>query len=103
MQVESPDYRDLVGAVFSYEFVDGGIDPDSLRRIHTGEITEWITALDRSGMFGKTVIATLSEQWQSNPRLLLDTLLDEVDDVSRRRCLVAWSALDSRSPLTQIS
>ncbi|MEV5838543.1 hypothetical protein [Nocardia sp. NPDC052112] len=102
MQVVSPDYRDLVAAVFSYEVVDGGIDPDSMRRIHAGEVTEWITALDRSGMFGKTAITTLSDQWQRNPRLLLDALLDEVDDVTRRRCLVAWSALDSRPSLTQI-
>ncbi|WP_433713714.1 hypothetical protein ACQP2U_05705 [Nocardia sp. CA-084685] len=102
MQVESSDYRDLVAAVFSYEFVDGGIDPDSLRRIHAGEIAEWVTALDRSGMFGKTAIATLSEQWQRDPRLLLEALLDEVDDVTRRRCLVAWSVLDSRSEFTRI-
>ncbi|WP_330252476.1 hypothetical protein OG874_41480 [Nocardia sp. NBC_00565] len=103
MQVESPDYRELVAAVFSYEFVDGGIDPDALRRIHAGDLQEWITALDRCGMFGKTAIATLSEQWHRDPRILLDALLDELDDVTRRRCLVAWSALDRRPPLTQIS
>ncbi|MFI6363533.1 hypothetical protein ACIBG0_12380 [Nocardia sp. NPDC050630] len=102
MQVESSDYRDLVAAVFSYEFVDGGIDPDSLRRIHAGEIAEWVTALDRSGMFGKTAIATLSDKWQRDPRLLLEALLDDVDDVTRRRCLVAWSVLDSRSEFTRI-
>ncbi|WP_063038727.1 hypothetical protein [Nocardia pseudovaccinii] len=102
MQVESPDYRDLVAAVFSYEVLDGGIDPDSLRRIHAGDIAEWVTALDRSGMFGKTVIATLTDEWQRTPRLLLEALLEDVDDVTRRRCLVAWSALDHRSPLTQI-
>ncbi|MEV4126370.1 hypothetical protein [Nocardia sp. NPDC049707] len=102
MQVESPDYRDLVAAVFADEFVDGGIDPEALRRIHAGDITEWITALDRCGMFGKTALATLSEQWQRDPRLLLDALLDGVDDVTGRRCLLAWSALDDRSPLTQI-
>ncbi|MEV4240011.1 hypothetical protein AB0J47_33095 [Nocardia sp. NPDC049737] len=102
MQVESPDYRDLVAAVFSYEVVDGGIDPDSLRRIHAGDIAEWITALDRSGMFGKTAITTLSDQWHRNPRLLLDALLDDVDDVTRHRCLVAWSVLDRRSTLTRI-
>ncbi|WP_433195090.1 hypothetical protein ACQP1G_40360 [Nocardia sp. CA-107356] len=102
MQVALPDYHELVAAVFSYEFVDGGIDTDALRRIHAGDVTEWITALDRSGMFGKTAIATLSDQWHRDPRMLLAALLEDVDDVTRRRCLVAWSALDRRSPLTQI-
>jgi len=102
MQVQSPDYHDLVAAVFSYEFVDGGIDTEALRRIHAGELKEWITALDRSGMFGKSAIATLSEQWHRDPRILLDALLEDVDDVTRRRCLIAWSALDRHPPLTQI-
>jgi hypothetical protein len=102
MHVESPDYRELVAAVFSYELADGGIDPDALRRMHAGELTEWITALDRSGIFGKTAVATLSDQWQRDPRILLDALLEGVDDVTRHRCLVAWSALDRRSPLTRI-
>lgn len=102
MQVESPDYRELVAAVFSYEFVDGDIDTDALHRIHAGDVSEWITALDRSGMFGKTAIATLSDRWQRDPRRLLDALLEEVDDVTRRRWLVAWSDMDRRSPLTQI-
>ncbi|WP_433727278.1 hypothetical protein ACQP0C_35645 [Nocardia sp. CA-129566] len=102
MQVDSPDYRELVAAVFSYEFVDGDIDTDALCRIHAGDVSEWITALDRSGMFGKTAIATLSDKWQREPRMLLDALLEEVDDVTRRRWLVAWSDMDRRAPLTQI-
>jgi hypothetical protein len=31
------DVRELVAAMFSSEFVEGGIDPDVLRRVHAGE------------------------------------------------------------------
>ncbi|MFD0365695.1 hypothetical protein ACFQZZ_30025 [Nocardia sp. GCM10030253] len=102
MQVDSPDYRELVAAMFSHEFVDGGIDESVLRRIHAGRFDEWITALDRSGVFDKAALATVAEQWRRDPLVLLDALLDEADDVTRRRCLATWSALDLRPPLTQI-
>ncbi|MFQ6393252.1 hypothetical protein ACLMAJ_07360 [Nocardia sp. KC 131] len=61
---------------------------------------------DRAGSFGgifdKQALATVTEQWRRDPLILLDALLDEADDVTRRRCLAAWSALDRRPPLTQI-
>lgn len=44
----------------------------------------------------------MAEQWRRDPRLLLDALLTDADDVTRRRCLTAWSALDRKPPLTQI-
>ncbi|MEV6428888.1 hypothetical protein [Nocardia sp. NPDC051463] len=102
MQVVSPDYRELIAAMFSPEFVDGGSDASVLRRIHAGQFGEWLTALDRSGVFDKAALATVAEQWRQDPLILLDALLEEADDVTRRRCLAAWSALDRRPPLTQI-
>jgi hypothetical protein len=50
----------------------------------------------------KQALAEVAEQWRRDPRLLLDALLTDADDVTRRRCLTAWSALDRKPPLTQI-
>ncbi|CCF61880.1 hypothetical protein [Nocardia cyriacigeorgica] len=93
-QVEPQNCRELVAAMFSAEFVDGGVDPAALRRVHAGEHREWATALDRSGMFGTETVAAVTAQWRADPRVLLEALLTEADDVTRRRCLAAWSALD---------
>ncbi|WP_280232513.1 hypothetical protein [Nocardia cyriacigeorgica] len=93
-RIEPQSCRELVAAMFSAEFVDGGVDPTALRRVHAGEHTEWVDALDRSGMFGVDTVAAVTERWRQDPRTLLDALLTEADDVTRRRCLTAWSALD---------
>ncbi|MEV6562762.1 hypothetical protein AB0M22_44075 [Nocardia sp. NPDC051756] len=94
MQDESHGRRELVAAMFASEFVEDGIDPAVLRRIHAGDHAEWLTALDRSGIFGKETLADLTAQWRDHPRELLDTLLTEADDVTKRRCLIAWAGLD---------
>lgn len=94
MQDESHGRRELVAAMFSSEFVEGGVDPAVLRRIHAGDHAEWQTALDRSGIFGKQTLADLTARWHDNPRDLLDALLTEADDVTKRRCLTAWAELD---------
>ncbi|KAA8879837.1 hypothetical protein F3087_43225 [Nocardia colli] len=106
MQDESHGRRELVAAMFSSEFVEGGIDPAVLRRVHAGDHAEWLTALDRSGIFGKETLADLTARWHDNPRDLLDTLLTEADDVTKRRCLTAWAGLDrgtSEASAAQIS
>ncbi|WP_256673861.1 hypothetical protein [Nocardia cyriacigeorgica] len=100
-QVEPQNCRELVAAMFSAEFVDGGVDPAALRRVHAGEHAEWADALDRSGMFGVDTVAAVTAQWRQDPRVLLDALLTEADDVTRRRCLTAWTALDEGSAGTQ--
>lgn len=94
MQGEQPSRRELVAAMFSSEFVEDGIDPDVLRRVHAGEHEEWLTALDRSGVFDKETRAELADLWQREPRELLEALLADADDVARRRCLAAWASLD---------
>ncbi|WP_194817582.1 hypothetical protein [Nocardia sp. XZ_19_385] len=102
MQAESPNYRESVAALFADEFAEGSVDVSALRRIHAGEFGEWLTALDRSGLFGKDALTTIGDQWRGDPRLLLDALLSDSDDVTRRRWLMAWSALDRPEPLGQI-
>ena len=102
MQAESPDYRELIAALFADEFPDGVVDVAVLRRIHAGELDEWRTALDRSGLFDKAALATIAEQWRADPGVLLNALLSASDDVTRRRWLMAWSALDRPEPLGRI-
>ncbi len=94
MQGGQPSRRELVAAMFSSEFVEGGIDPDALRRVHAGEHEEWLTALDRSGVFGNEALAELTDLWRREPRELLEALLADADDVARRRCLAAWAGLE---------
>ncbi|MEU8897094.1 hypothetical protein [Nocardia sp. NPDC048505] len=102
MPVESPRYRELVAAMFADEFPEGVVDVAALRRLHAGQVGEWLGALDRSGLFGREALAALAEQWVREPAILLDALLSDSDDVTRRRWLMAWSALDRPKRLGQI-
>ncbi|MEV0252004.1 hypothetical protein AB0H76_35840 [Nocardia sp. NPDC050712] len=102
MPVESPRYRELIAALFADEFAEREVDVPELRRIHAGRFGEWLTALDRSGLFDKDALAAVEAQWRADPAVLLDALLSAADDVTRRRWLLAWSALDRPEPLGQI-
>lgn len=88
-----PEYRELVAATFAGEYADGAVDHDALRRIRAGEFGPWLSALDRSGLFDANALANLAERWRADPQALLDALLHDADDVTRRRWLSAWSAL----------
>jgi hypothetical protein len=85
-QFDSPDFRKLVASVFTGEPVDDAV----LARLRTGAIEEWVGALDRSGLFGRELVAGAEQRWRESPRSLLETLLIESDDMTRRRWLAAW-------------
>ena len=36
--------------------------------------------------------------WRENPRLLLDALLEDADEVSVKRWEIAWTRLERQSP-----
>ncbi|MET8651240.1 hypothetical protein [Nocardia aurea] len=102
MPSHTPDYRELVSAAFEGEAVEGGVDVAALRRIRAGEFGEWLTALDRSGLFGADALARIAEQWRADPTVLLDALLAGADTVTTRRTRAEWAGLDrpeSRSRL----
>ncbi|KAA0022767.1 hypothetical protein FOY51_12035 [Antrihabitans cavernicola] len=92
----------MISALFSYEFVDGGVDYDSLEQIHRCDIHDWVSALESAGLFDDAVVAEIEQAWRSNPKLLLDLLLAEADEMTMRRCLITWAALDRIAPLAQI-
>ncbi|AYJ52144.1 hypothetical protein [Rhodococcus sp. P1Y] len=90
-----------VAAMFSYEFQDGGVDYDTIETVHRGEIGEWVDALTLSGLFERATVLDAEDTWRQQPRLLLDMLLLDADEMTRRRCLMAWSSLDRLAPIAQ--
>ncbi len=90
-----------VAAMFSYEFQDGGIDYDTIEAIHRGAVHEWVVALALSGLFEKATVIDAEDTWKQRPRLLMDMLLHDADEVTRRRCDMAWTSLDRLAPLAQ--
>ncbi|MDQ1179356.1 MULTISPECIES: hypothetical protein [unclassified Rhodococcus (in: high G+C Gram-positive bacteria)] len=89
---------ECAAALFSYDFVSGGVDYDTLESLHRGEVTEWTSALRRSGLFTDAEMDALAAQWSERPGLLLDALLRDADEMTVRRCRLAWSAMDRLAP-----
>ncbi|MFD6062422.1 hypothetical protein [Rhodococcus wratislaviensis] len=92
------DPSSYISAMFSYEFLDGGIDYDSIEQIHRGEFDEWIFALAGSGFFTNEEVRSMVQEWRLNPKTLLNTLLADADEVTAKRCEVTWAALDRVAP-----
>lgn len=90
---EPRDRGELVGALLAAEFAD--IDADAMCRVHAGAHGEWLAALETTGLFGRTALAEIAACWAADPTLLRDALLGEADELTRRRCLSAWSSLDA--------
>lgn len=88
----------FVSAIFSYELLDDGLDYETIERIHRGEFEDWISALTGSGLFTNEEIRSIEQQWRENPRLFLDALLAEADEVTTRRCTATWAALERLAP-----
>ncbi|WP_446224577.1 hypothetical protein ACTWPB_05290 [Nocardia sp. IBHARD005] len=96
MSMEPQDRSELVGALLAAEFADAGIDTDAMRSVHTGAHHEWLSALESTGMFDVRAMAEIAQRWAADPALLRDALLAEADELTRRRCLAAWAAFDTR-------
>lgn len=92
---------DYVAAMFSYEFQDGGVAYDTIEAIHRGQVRDWVVALSRSGLFDRATVLDAEAVWSTRPRLLLDLLLQGVDEMTRRRCIMAWASLDRLAPIAQ--
>lgn len=96
------DSWNYVAAMFSYEFLGGGIEYDTIERIHRGEIDEWVQALSQSGLFDRAAIAQIADSWHQAPRQLFDMLVLDADEMTARRCSLAWSSLDRLAPLARL-
>ncbi|WP_027500111.1 hypothetical protein [Rhodococcus sp. UNC363MFTsu5.1] len=94
MKTEQLVHGDYVAAMFSYDFVEGGFDLDEVERIRCGVFEEWTSAVARSGVFSDKEVAGVVEAWRRDPKLLLDALLRDADEVTHRRYESAWDALD---------
>ncbi|MFC0449650.1 hypothetical protein [Rhodococcus jostii] len=87
---------DVVAAMFSLDFVDGGFRREAVERIHRGAIDEWVSALTGSGLFSNRAVADVVRAWRADPRLLLDSLLVEADRATLERYHAAWRELDAQ-------
>lgn len=90
-QRESNSY---FAAIFSYDFLDERLGYETIARIHRGDIAEWIQDLAASGLFSAAEVRAAELAWRKNPRLLLDALLEDADEVSVKRWEIAWARLD---------
>ncbi len=99
MSASSNCIEDYVAAMFAYEFMDGGVDYDSLARIHRGEVSDWVSAVAGSGLFTNAQVEGIDAVWRRDPKALLDTLLSEADEMTVRRCETTWAALDRPAPV----
>ncbi|MFD4369665.1 hypothetical protein [Rhodococcus sp. NPDC058521] len=95
------DAHSYVSAMFSDEFVDGGVDYDMIEQIHRGDFDEWLFAVAGSGLFTNSEVATMEREWQQSPKAFLDALLAEADEITRKRCNVTWAALDRVAPIAE--
>ena len=89
---------DLVAEMLSAEFLDGGVAYSTLESLHRGEIDDWLAVLDRCDLLGPDEVCAMADAWRLNPRILLDTLLTNADEMTQRRCRTTWAALDRLAP-----
>ncbi|MCQ4119620.1 hypothetical protein [Rhodococcus tibetensis] len=85
---------DLFASMFSLDLGDGDVDYDAVERIHGGEFDEWTLAAARSGLFPPHAVEALQQSWRETPRSLLDALLADADEMTRKRCNIIWAGLD---------
>ncbi len=90
----------VAAAMFSYDFVEDGVDYDTLEALHRGEISSWIDALAHSGLLDEAEVAAVAREWGERPSLLLDALLGDADEMTVRRCRLAWASMDRLAPFT---
>jgi hypothetical protein len=96
------EHGDVVLAMFGGECNDGGLAYATIEALHRGDIDDWLCALRQSGLVADEELREIAESWRMNPRTLLDVLLTEADEMTRRRCRTSWAALDRLAPLSRI-
>ncbi|MFE1595816.1 hypothetical protein [Nocardia sp. NPDC058705] len=96
MMQEPQNRAEMVGALLAAEFADSGVDTDVVHRVYVGAHDEWVRALEATGVFGVRALSEIAQHWAADPCLLRDALLAESDELTRRRCLAAWTSFDTR-------
>jgi hypothetical protein len=85
MMTLSAGTRDLVCALFAYEFADGQIDEASIDEIRAGGVGEWIEAIESSALFGSADLLRIRTVFENDPEQLVGLLVDSVDELRVRR------------------
>ncbi|GGK56203.1 hypothetical protein [Nocardia camponoti] len=95
-QQDSGSRTELVVALLGAEVAESGLDAAAMRAVYSGDHDVWVDAIEASGMFGFPALAEITASWAADPRVLRDALLAEADELTQRRCMSAWAALDVR-------
>ncbi|MDF3313014.1 hypothetical protein P3H15_49765 [Rhodococcus sp. T2V] len=91
--IHAQPLQDLVAAIIAIDTSDESLDLDAVERIRQRQFDDWILAAARSGLFTAGEIDTLVQFWRADPRSLLDVLLANADDLTRRRYQAIWNSL----------
>lgn len=98
MMTLSVGTRDLICALFAYEFAEGAIDSASIDGIREGRTAEWVEAIEASALFGSADMLRIRTVFENDPDQLVSMLLESVGEV-RSRSLVT----PARAALRQVA
>jgi hypothetical protein len=77
--------RDLICALFAYEFAEGSVDHVSIDEIRAGQTGDWIEAIEASALFGSADMMRIRTVFENDPEQLVEMLLESVDELRLRR------------------
>lgn len=84
MMTLSAGTRDLICALFAYEFAEGSIDHTSIEGIRDGRTAEWIEAIEASALFGGTDMVRIRTVFENDPEQLVAMLLESMGELRAR-------------------
>lgn len=81
----SSNQLDMMRAFFCYEFEVARLERTSLPEATAEVVSEWVGALEMSGLFAPAELRTMAEAWLSEPDQLVSLLVGDVDEIAARR------------------
>ncbi|MCZ4080217.1 hypothetical protein O1W68_19915 [Rhodococcus sp. H36-A4] len=79
----------MMRAFFCYEFEIDELERTALPDATVEVVSEWVGALEMSGLFAPAELRTMSEAWLSEPDQLVSLLVGDVDEITARREVVS--------------
>lgn len=85
----SSNQLDMMRAFFCYEFEIDELERTALPDATAEVVSEWVGALEMSGLFAPAELRTMAEAWLSEPDQLVSLLVGDVDEIGARREVVS--------------
>ncbi|MDJ0362936.1 hypothetical protein [Rhodococcus sp. H29-C3] len=79
----------MMRAFFCYEFEIDELERTVLPDATVEVVSEWVGALEMSGLFAPAELRTMAEAWLSEPDQLVSLLVGDVDEIAARREVVS--------------